>query len=182
MRLFTSIFSHPFSFHHYLKTGSSGGCVNTHALWDIMSKVRDNKRYAIPQIKQIDVTFFPNRVWVCWRSKIKATNWFLITSRQKQKTKKQKQKQKQTNKHTKKRERKHLNLSCNILHDFAFFGIQWWGKNLRKRGRAIVIIHSSFPVSHALGQITWPSLTSWILMPTSSDVTLMRHIYVVFLL
>ena len=103
-----------------------------------MSEVRDNKRYAMPQSKQIDVTRD-----VTFLS-------FLDTARQKQK-----RKNKQTNKQTnKKGERKRLTLSCNILHDFVFFGIQWLRKNLRKRGRAIAVILSSFPVSHALGQIT----------------------------
>ena len=55
-----------------------------HALWDIMSKVRDNKRYAMPQSKQIDVTRD-----VTFLS-------FLDTARQKQK-----RKNKQTNKQTK---------------------------------------------------------------------------------
>ena len=55
-----------------------------------MSEVRDNKRYAIPPIKQIDVTFFLSHV----------SSQLILTARQKQKTKKQKQKQ--TNKHAKK--------------------------------------------------------------------------------
>ena len=58
-----------------------------------MSKVRDNKRYAI----LIDVTFFLSHVWVNQSSQL------ILTARQKQKTKKQKQKQ--TNKQTYKKER-----------------------------------------------------------------------------
>ena len=89
MDLFNSIFSHLFSIHHYFETGSSCGCVNTYALWDIMSKVRDNKRYAIPPIKQIDVTFFPSHVSV-------NQSQLILTARQKQK-RKNKNKNKQTN-------------------------------------------------------------------------------------
>ena len=157
MDLFTSMFSHLFSIDHYFETGSSCGCVNTYALWDIMSKVRDNKRYAIPPIKQIDVTFFPSHVSV-------NQSQLILTARQKQKTK-NKNKNKQT---YQKRERQHLNLSCNILHDFVFFGIQWWHKNLHKRGRA--------------STLRFPSPTRWGKLRTSSDVTLTRLFYVVFLL
>ena len=85
---------------------------------------------------------------------IKATDWFL----QQDKSKKRKNKNKQTN--IQKRERKHLNLSCNILHDFVFFGIQWSRKNLRKRVRA--------------STLRFLSTTRWGKLRTSSDVTLTR--------
>ena len=120
-----------------------------------MSKVRDNKRYAIPPIKQIDVTFFPSHVSV-------NQSQLILTARQKQK-RKNKNKNKQT---YQKRERQHLNLSCNILHDFVFFGIQWWRKNLRKRVRA--------------STLRFLSTTRWGKLRTSSDVTLTRLFYVVF--
>ena len=54
-----------------------------------MSKVRDNKRYAIPPIKQIDVTFFPSHVSV-------NQSQLILIARQKQK-RKNKNKNKQTN-------------------------------------------------------------------------------------
>lgn len=81
-----------------------------------MSKVRDNKRYAIPQIKQIDVTFSLSHVWVSWRSKIEAANWFL--QQDKSKKRKNKNNNKQTN--IQKKREKTLKLILQHFTRFCF--------------------------------------------------------------